>query len=142
MQNAWLRLWIEWLHVAPLSAANAVCQVAAQRKSEPKLLDGAVRAFQGVSPSLVHELCYTAHVSPSASVLEISTEGWALLWNAWKAWLERLQVGSFSTCRDADTGRLSVIGSYSGIVESGVQEGIATLFQQSQVCVTNFRSIL
>lgn len=127
-----------WLHVAALSGSTrcVLAQVAALRQPgrEARLSDGAVRAFQGVSPSLMHELCYTARLSPGASVHTISTEGWARLREAWQAWLECLHSGSFGASRDADTGRLSVIGSYSGTVEGGVQMGIATLFQQSQVC--------
>jgi hypothetical protein len=73
-------------------------QVAEQQrggalKPGPSLAAGCVRAFQGVSPSLVADLCAAVGVSPSDAPAALSGSQWAALHAAWLAWLERVQSG-------------------------------------------------
>ena len=96
------------------------------------MADGAVRAFQGVSPSLVHELCHAASISPTDSVHDISADGWSRLYDGWQDWLARLVSGNFAATQDAESGRLSVLGNYSDTVPGGVQVSIANLYSKSQ----------
>ena len=62
-------------------------------KPGPSLAAGCVRAFQGVSPSLVADLCAAAGVSPSDLPAALSDSQWAALHGTWLAWLERVQSG-------------------------------------------------
>lgn len=91
-----------------------------------------MRAFQGVSPSLMHELCHTASISPTDSVHDISPDSWSRLFASWQSWLTRIASGNFDATRDPESGRLSVLGSYSNSIADGVQVSIANLYQQSQ----------
>ena len=59
----------------------------------PSLAAGCVRAFQGVSPSLVADLCAAAGVSPSDPPAALSDGQWAALHAGWLSWLERVQSG-------------------------------------------------
>jgi hypothetical protein len=86
-----------------------------QRQSEPKpqtLLSGATRAYLGVSPALVEELCLTAGVQPTAEPSTLSTESWAALFSAWQAWLVKLQSSSFNPSSCSSRRRFSVLGGY------------------------------
>ncbi|KAF6261230.1 fibronectin-binding protein A N-terminus-domain-containing protein [Scenedesmus sp. NREL 46B-D3] len=77
------------------------------------VLSGATRAYMGVSPALVQELCATAGVAPTASPDTLPPEAWQALHGAWQAWLDRLHSGSFTPSSCPATGKFSVIGSYS-----------------------------
>lgn len=73
-------------------------QVAEQQRGGPSLAAGCVRAFQGVSPSLVADLCAAAGVSPSDAPAALSASQWAALHAAWLAWLKRVQSGEAQSC--------------------------------------------
>ncbi|GLC41662.1 hypothetical protein PLESTB_000691300 [Pleodorina starrii] len=76
-----------------------------------RLVDGFIRAFHGVSPTLVEELCGAVGVSPEASPGELVSEQWAALHGQWRTWQERLISGDFAATSDPATGRYSVFGS-------------------------------
>jgi predicted ribosome quality control (RQC) complex YloA/Tae2 family protein len=71
----------------------------------PSILTGCVRAYMGVSPSLVSELCHVAGVPPEAAAAEVTEGGWQDLFAAWQSWLERLDTGSFAPTSCPGTGR-------------------------------------
>ncbi|WIA33408.1 hypothetical protein OEZ86_006542 [Tetradesmus obliquus] len=77
------------------------------------VLAGATRAYMGVSPALVEDLCTTAGISPAASPDSLTPESWQALHAAWQAWLGRLHSGNFAPSSCPATGKFSVIGSYS-----------------------------
>jgi predicted ribosome quality control (RQC) complex YloA/Tae2 family protein len=78
------------------SASRA--QVAEQQRGSPSVSAGCVRAFQGVSPSLVADLCTAAGASPSDPPDALSDGQWAALHAAWLSWLERVQSGKAQSC--------------------------------------------
>ena len=96
------------------------------------LRNGCVRAFQGVSPTLVEELCARAEVDISSSPAQLTDDQWERLYGAWHHWLESLQHGRFQPSLDSQTGRLSVLGSYAEHREAGVHAAVEDLFQSSQ----------
>lgn len=71
----------------------------------PSVLGGCVRAYQGVSPALVEELCAAAGVAPGTHPGEIEEEQWGKLHAAWRGWLERVESGSFAATVDEAGGR-------------------------------------
>ncbi|PNW73302.1 hypothetical protein CHLRE_14g627150v5 [Chlamydomonas reinhardtii] len=93
-------------------SANTVIAVAGVA-GEGRLMDGFVRAFHGVSPALVEELCVAAGVPGAAAAPPSSlSEGqWAALHGQWLAWQRRLAAGEFAASSDPATGRYSVFGS-------------------------------
>lgn len=76
------------------------------------LLSGATRAYLGVSPALVEELCLSAGVQPNAEPSTLSTESWTALFSAWQAWLAKLQGSSFAPSSCSSSRRFSVLGGY------------------------------
>lgn len=121
-------------HPAPDSEVPSVGSQGAARDRQPPqppkpqtMLSGATRAYLGVSPALVEELCFTAGVLPSAEPSSLSPQAWEALYEAWQGWLGRLQARQFSPCSsssgssDGSSGsngssggsrRFSVLGSY------------------------------
>eukprot|EP00887_Chlorella_sp_A99_P006169 scaffold3.g6169.t1 len=98
---------------------QVVVQQAAQPGKQPGSLSAAlVRAFRGVSPALVRELCSAAGVAENAAPGSLTGEQWGALWQQWQHWLERVCSGSFAACCCPNTGRMSVLGIYSQPVES------------------------
>ena len=85
------------------------------------------KAFQGVSPTLVAELCDRACVSATVPVEVIESQAWDRLYGAWLHWLQLLQEGGFTATQDGSTGRISFLGSYGEDVPGGVQTGLAML---------------
>ena len=102
--------------------------------SRPKgsLLSGCVRAFQGVSPALMEELCSVAEIDSSAQPSQLSDSQWARLFSAWQHWLDIVAKGSFQPAFDSHSGRLSVLGSLSEPYDGGVHAAVELLFQSSQ----------
>jgi predicted ribosome quality control (RQC) complex YloA/Tae2 family protein len=77
------------------------------------VLAGATRAYMGVSPALIEELCSIAGILAAASPDSLTPEAWQELHTAWQAWLEKLHSGNFTPSSCPATGKFSVIGSYS-----------------------------
>jgi hypothetical protein len=78
---------------------------AAAAPRRPGVAAGAVRAYQGVSPSLMEELCGAAGVDPAADPRELPDAQWGALHSAWQGWLERVESGSFAATLDEAGGR-------------------------------------
>ncbi|KAG2489798.1 hypothetical protein HYH03_011747 [Edaphochlamys debaryana] len=91
---------------ASTSTASATAGVTAGR-----LVDGFVRAFHGVSPALVEELCAAAGVDQRSNPGALDERQWAELYDRWLTWQQRLAAGDFAACSDPATGRFSVFGS-------------------------------
>ncbi|PNH11359.1 hypothetical protein TSOC_001768 [Tetrabaena socialis] len=102
--------------VAAVAAAVAVDGAGAAAAGSGRLLDGFVRAFHGVSPALVEELCRGAGVDPAASPVAVGADDWAALYGGWLGWQEQLRGGDFAATSDPKTGshppppRYSVFG--------------------------------
>ncbi|GIL57435.1 hypothetical protein Vafri_12660 [Volvox africanus] len=76
-----------------------------------RLVEGFLRAFHGVSPALVDELCGAAGVSPDVSPDSMTPTQWEALYSHWMTWQERLRSGKFAATSDPPTGKYSVFGS-------------------------------
>ena len=98
------------------------------------LLSACVRAFQGVSPALMEELCTVAEVDSSAQPTQLSDSQWHRLFSAWQHWLDVLASGKFQPAFDAHSGRLSVLDSRGEPCEGDVHAAVEHLFQSSQAC--------
>lgn len=92
----------------PPAAAAAAASLAGQGT----VLSGTTRAYMGVSPSLVEELCHLAGVSPAAEPDTLAPQAWQDLHQAWLTWLDRLHSKKFTASTCPATGKFSVIGSY------------------------------
>jgi predicted ribosome quality control (RQC) complex YloA/Tae2 family protein len=91
-------------------------QAAAAAAAGPTVLGGCVRAYQGVSPALIEELCAAAGVPPAARPDALSDAQWKALHGAWLAWLERVESGNFAasvdeaaTSRSTKCSRLTIL---------------------------------
>jgi len=103
--------------------AAAAAGVHRGSSSKPQtLLSGATRAYLGVSPALVEELCFTAGVLPSAEPCSLSPEAWLQLHQAWQSWLSKLEQKDFIPCSCSSSNRFSVLGSYPQQPHSSVHE--------------------
>ncbi|GAB4820402.1 hypothetical protein N2152v2_007448 [Parachlorella kessleri] len=103
----------EWQQTIMLAAAQQQQQrQAASGHRQGSVLDGSVRAFRGVSPSLVRELCCTAQIDPSIPAAELSEGQWGALYAQWQRWLAQLRSGDFSATLCPRSGAYSVLGSY------------------------------
>lgn len=91
------------------------------------LLSGATRAYLGVSPALVEELCLTAGVLPSAEPSSLSPETWQRLFGAWQGWLTRLGSKDFIPCSCSSSNRFSVLGTYAQQQGTGQQQQPASV---------------
>lgn len=80
----------------------------------PRVLDGCVRAYNGVSPALVEELCANAGISQVASPLQLTDEQWEKLFEQWQSWMSRLSTGNFQPTMDATGDKYSVLGGPAG----------------------------
>lgn len=107
----------------------------ASSSTSETVLAGATRAYMGVSPSLVEELCQVAGVSPTASPDSLSSQEWADFHIAWLAWLDRLHSGNFTASSCSSSGKFSVLGTYSVAHESvhDMVEGYYRSIQASEV---------
>ncbi|GIL89674.1 hypothetical protein Vretimale_16652 [Volvox reticuliferus] len=76
-----------------------------------RLAEGFIRAFHGVSPALVDELCGAAGVEPDASPDSMTPSQWEVLYGQWITWQERLRSGKFAATSNPATGKYSVFGS-------------------------------
>lgn len=95
------------------AAGHSSSRPALVRGAKPQtLLSGATRAYLGVSPALIEELCLSAGVSPAAEPSSLSPETWQVLYAAWQDWLTKLQDKSFAPCSCSSSRRFSVLGSY------------------------------
>lgn len=74
---------------------------------------GATRAYMGVSPSLVEELCQIASINPQSSPDSLTSQDWCELHSAWLIWLDRLHSGNFTACSCPSTKKFSVLGTYN-----------------------------
>ena len=95
----------EWRRVITLAA-----QQQAQHGRSGSLVEGCVRAFRGVSPALVRELCAAAGVDGSAPPQALPEPAWGALHAQWAAWLGRLASGSFAASSCPGEGTYSVLG--------------------------------
>lgn len=94
------------------SSSSAGLQAAAAQRPAT-LLAGATRAYMGVSPALVEELCCMAGgLAPATDPSSLSPQDWAALHGAWRAWILRLQEGSFAPSTCPARQRFSVLGAY------------------------------
>lgn len=122
---------------APSKKAAAAAAASSTVASAPRetVLAGATRAYMGVSPALVEELCATASISPAASPDSLTPESWQALHAAWQAWLGRLHSGNFAPSSCPATGKFSVIDSYSQPHESAhdMVEGYYRSLQAGEV---------
>lgn len=86
---------------------------AAARSAKPQtVLSGATRAYLGVSPALVEELCLSAGVQHSAEPSALTQDQWQALHSCWQSWLTKLHSKAFSPCSCSSSKRFSVLGSY------------------------------
>jgi predicted ribosome quality control (RQC) complex YloA/Tae2 family protein len=86
---------------------------AAARSAKPQtLLSGATRAYLGVSPALVEELCLSAGVLPTAEPSALTQDQWQALYSCWQSWLTKLHSKAFNPCSCSSSKRFSVLGSY------------------------------
>ena len=96
---------------------DVVCRAATLQASErapdmrPTLAAGCLRAFRGVSPSLVQQLCSLASIPAEADPAALTGEQWAALHAQWQRWLERVASGSFGACRVPGSTAYSVLGA-------------------------------
>ncbi|KAF8058048.1 rqcH [Scenedesmus sp. PABB004] len=99
---------------AALAAAERGAGGAAQRRGGGggvgSVLAGATRAYMGVSPALVQELCAAAGVDAAAAPGDLGDAGWAALHGTWLAWLAALEGGAFAPSACPATGRFTVLG--------------------------------
>ena len=110
-------------------------QVAEQQRGGPSLAAGCVRAFQGVSPSLVADLCGTAGVSASDSPAALSDGQWAALHGAWLAWLERVQSGELC-CRCVTASSWNPALTESSLMSNG-HHGMSILLLACSILVVS-----
>jgi hypothetical protein len=100
-----------WRANAERAAALAAAPAAARSGGggggggRPTVAGGCVRAYQGVSPALMEELCAAAGVDPGAHPQELTSAQWAALHGVWQGWLERVASGSFAATLDEAAGR-------------------------------------
>ena len=66
-------------------------------------------AVQGVSPSLISEICALAEVDPDTPTAQLQPGEWERLHKQWRGWLLIVSSGSFAPCVQPETGRVSVI---------------------------------
>lgn len=93
--------------VAPVAAAAVAPEAVAAGVG---VGEGAVRAFMGVSPSLMSDLCEAAGVDPSTPATALSDAQWGSLYQQWEGWLSRVQAGPWDACCDTGLMRYSVLG--------------------------------
>ena len=67
--------------------------------------------MQGVSPSLVLEICTLAEVDPDIPTTQLQLSEWERLHKQWRNWLLTVSSGSFAPYVQPETGRVSVICS-------------------------------
>ena len=67
--------------------------------------------MQGVSPSLVSEICALAKVDPDIPTTQLQLSEWERLHKKWRDWLLTVSSGSFAPYVQPETGRVSVICS-------------------------------
>ena len=67
--------------------------------------------MQGVSPSLVSEICALAEVDPDIPTTQLQLSEWERLHKQWRDWLLTVSSGSFAPYVQPETGRVSVICS-------------------------------
>ncbi|EFJ52975.1 hypothetical protein VOLCADRAFT_78603 [Volvox carteri f. nagariensis] len=96
------------LYGVPPSAAPSFDQ---WRDTLGRLVDGFIRAFHGVSPALVEEVCGAAGVTPEVRPSTLTQAQWEALYGQWMTWQERLRSGEFTATSDPSSGRYSVFGS-------------------------------
>ena len=87
-----------------------ICCVA-EHQSSHGVAQAMLKAYQGVSSALAHDLCMRAQVSPDDAVSDPDADAWARLHAEWQNWLSVCETGSFDVTKD-DQGRLSVLGSF------------------------------
>lgn len=90
--------------------AQAAVQQAAAGHGGGTVAEGCVRAFRGVSPSLVRELCTAAGVGGDEPASALTAQQWATLHAQWQGWLERLASHSFAASSCHTEGTYSVLG--------------------------------
>lgn len=73
--------------------------------------DALVRCFNGISPSLAHELFLYAGVRDQALSSQLDDQQWVALFEAWQGWLNCLSSASFGVSTSGKA--YSMIGSYS-----------------------------
>ncbi|CAL8465919.1 g5455 [Coccomyxa elongata] len=100
-----------------INGAAALLEAApASRKrtaSAATVAQALVRAYQGIGPALVAELCKAADVDPELLPRELKEAEWAGLFEEWRAWVRSVTLGRFRPAADPATGRISVLGSGS-----------------------------
>jgi predicted ribosome quality control (RQC) complex YloA/Tae2 family protein len=71
--------------------------------------EACVRAYSGVSPALMRELCSAARIDNKAAVVSLSEEQWVGLHEHWSAWVQRILSGTFAAT-SSSSGSYSVLG--------------------------------
>jgi predicted ribosome quality control (RQC) complex YloA/Tae2 family protein len=107
------RLFIE-------GAAELVMQKS-EKERVGTLIEGWVRAFRGISPSLVRELCSIAEVQADAPISEVEAEAWDRAYGAWGHWLQRLRSKAFQPSWDTVHRLYSAIGTYDEQLDSTLE---------------------
>lgn len=93
-----------------------VMQAALQQQTNRQpgtVLAGCVRAFRGVSPALVSELCHAAGCHYLEPAQSLTDQQWEALHAQWQRWISRLQQRNFTATSCPSSGRYSLLGSYS-----------------------------
>ena len=85
---------------------------------KPTVLGGCVRAYSGVSPALVSELCAAASVDAAAAPRALPDDGWRRLHAEWRRWLARVADGAFAPSLDEARGAFSMFGGCATPYES------------------------
>ncbi|GAX79190.1 hypothetical protein CEUSTIGMA_g6630.t1 [Chlamydomonas eustigma] len=104
-------------HEDPHSAGGATAEAhdSGGMFLEGTLIEGLTRAFHGVSPHLVEDLCYAAGLpqgSHSLITTALSEPHWQALYECWDAWIKRVRSEDWCCSSDTHTGRFNVLGTF------------------------------
>jgi len=113
------------------STSRAVSAAAVQAASSTTILAGMTRAYMGVSPALVEQLCIATGIAADSSPDSLSPEDWQQLHQAWLGWLDKLHSKNFTPSSCPITGKYSVLGAYP-TAHSSAQQLVDDYYRSTQ----------